>query len=388
MVGLYSWGPFKGRHVVSASFSPTQPQLLLLAFSLPTQGSNGNVPATVARRGLVCLWNITEPSRIQKVLMCEGTPTCCCFSPTRPTLAFAGTDHGSVVVWDLRELSSMHFVYKVGEDEWLIRSPTYTTDGVFGTDLGHHGAVNALVPVVSVEESHRAAASVEKTQTAHGGGLSFQLASMDEGGAIIFWTVIEVSRSSLDASETDLGLTPGGLIKIVKSSSFSLQKLSRKANLSGPMSARCLQLHLTDPNHFFIGTDMGYILHMVRHGGRALPGLYTTEQETVTEVTAMDFCPFGFDYFLVACGDGSVRLYNTDSEVPLMTWNDTAAGNPCRVLWSRSRPAVFYTVDESRVVCTDSNVVQVHQLAQGQAHGSSDERDRLMTKLQSGVFSG
>ncbi|XP_035657384.1 WD repeat-containing protein 60-like [Branchiostoma floridae] len=288
-----------GRHVVSASFSPTQPQLLLLAFSLPAQGSSGNVPATVARRGLVCLWNITEPSRIQKVLMCEGTPTCCCFSPTRPTLAFAGTDHGSVVVWDLRELSSMHFVYKVGEDEWLIRSPTYTTDGVFGTDLGHHGTVKSLVPVVSVEESHRVAASVEKIQTAHG-GLSFQLASMDEGGAIIFWTVIEVSRSSLDASETDLGLTPGGLIKIVKSSSFSLQKLSRKANLSGPMSARCLQLHLTDPNHFFIGTDMGYILHMVRHGGRALPGLYTTEQETVTEVTAMDFCPFGFDYFLVS----------------------------------------------------------------------------------------
>ncbi|XP_066300331.1 cytoplasmic dynein 2 intermediate chain 1-like [Branchiostoma lanceolatum] len=423
-----------GRHVVSASFSPTQPQLLLLAFSLPAQGSSGNVPATVARRGLVCLWNITEPSRIQKVLMCEGTPTCCCFSPTRPTLAFAGTDHGSVVVWDLRELFSMHFVYKVGEDEWLIRSPTYTTDGVFGTE-SHHGAVNSLVPVVSVEESHRAAASAEKTQTAHGGGLSFQLASMDEGGAIIFWTVIEVSRSSLDASETDLGLTPGGLIKIVKSSSFNLQKLSRKANVTGPMSARCLQLHLTDPNHFFIGTDMGYILHMVRHGGRALPGLYTTEQETVTEVAAMDFCPFGFDYFLVVCGDGSVRLYNTDSDVPLMTWHDAAARQPCRVLWSRSRPAVFYTVDESRVrvwdllqddsspviseqlpdggrvttcalagtprpaagaqgftpkmvVCTDSNVVQVHQLAQDLSHGSPDERDRLLNKLQSGVFTG
>ncbi|CAH1241722.1 WDR60 [Branchiostoma lanceolatum] len=423
-----------GRHVVSASFSPTQPQLLLLAFSLPAQGSSGNVLATVARRGLVCLWNITEPSRIQKVLTCEGTPTCCCFSPTRPTLAFAGTDHGSVVVWDLRELSSMHFVYKVGEDEWLIRSPTYTTDGVFGTE-SHHGAVNSLVPVVSVEESHRAAASAEKTQTAHGGGLSFQLASMDEGGAIIFWTVIEVSRSSFDASETDLGLTPGGLIKIVKSSSVNLQKLSRKANLSGPMSARCLQLHLTDPNHFFIGTDMGYILHMVRHGGRALPGLYTTEHETVTEVAAMDFCPFGFDYFLVVCGDGSVRLYNTDSDVPLMTWHDAAAGQPCRVLWSRSRPAVFYTVDESRVrvwdllqddsspviseqlpdggrvttcalagtprsaagaqgftpkmvVCTDSNVVQVHQLAQNLSHGSADERDRLLNKLQSGVFTG
>ncbi|XP_019613494.1 PREDICTED: WD repeat-containing protein 60-like [Branchiostoma belcheri] len=358
-----------GRHVVSASFSPTQPQLLLLAFSLPAQGSSGNVPATVARRGLVCLWNITEPSRIQKVLMCEGTPTCCCFSPTRPTLAFAGTNHGSVVVWDLRELSSMHFVYKVGQEEWLIRSPTYTTDGVLGSD-NHHGPVNSLVPVVSVEESHRAAVSAEKMQTAHSGGLSFQLASMDEGGAIIFWTVIEVSRSSLDASETDLGLTPGGLIKIVKSSSFNLQKLSRKVSQSSPMSACCLQLHLTDPNHFFIGTDTGSILHMVRHGGRALPGLYTTQQETVTEVSGMDFCPFGFDYFLAACGDGSVRLYNTDSEVPVLTWADASGGQPCCVLWSRSRPAVFYTVDQNRVrvwdlLQDDSGPVISEQLPEG-----------------------
>lgn len=40
---------------------------------------------------------------------------------------FAGTSVGSVVLWDLREHSSNHYRLKIGEDEWTLRQPTFST---------------------------------------------------------------------------------------------------------------------------------------------------------------------------------------------------------------------------------------------------------------------
>uniref|UniRef100_A0A9L0I400 WD repeat domain 60 n=2 Tax=Equus asinus TaxID=9793 RepID=A0A9L0I400_EQUAS len=52
---------------------------------------------------VLCVWDIWQPSGPQKVLICESKVTCCCFSPFKAFLLFAGTMHGSVVLWDLRE---------------------------------------------------------------------------------------------------------------------------------------------------------------------------------------------------------------------------------------------------------------------------------------------
>lgn len=40
--------------------------------------------------------------------MCPGTPLCCAYSPDRAHVAVAGTEEGSVVLWDLREPNNMH----------------------------------------------------------------------------------------------------------------------------------------------------------------------------------------------------------------------------------------------------------------------------------------
>lgn len=105
---------------------------------------------------VVCIWSIWEPSRPQKVLIYESDvrhsgglnlrhtsqfkPTelklpdlsppqvqCCCFSPGKATLVFAGTSVGSVLLWDLREQESIHYRLTIGQEEWTFRQPTFST---------------------------------------------------------------------------------------------------------------------------------------------------------------------------------------------------------------------------------------------------------------------
>lgn len=52
---------------------------------------------------------------------------CCCFSPGKAILVFAGTSVGSVVLWDLREHAGNHYHLKIGQDEWTFRQPTFST---------------------------------------------------------------------------------------------------------------------------------------------------------------------------------------------------------------------------------------------------------------------
>lgn len=53
--------------------------------------------------------------------------TCCCLSPSKAFLLFAGTEHGSVVVWDLREDSRMHRYVRLSDCCWTFRTATFST---------------------------------------------------------------------------------------------------------------------------------------------------------------------------------------------------------------------------------------------------------------------
>jgi hypothetical protein len=48
------------------------------------------------------------------------------------------------------------------------------------------------------------------------GRLSFQLATTDETGLVVVWTVIELPRADMDGSEADVGLSVGGKVKLVR----------------------------------------------------------------------------------------------------------------------------------------------------------------------------
>ena len=46
--------------------------------------------------------------------------------------------------------------------------------------------------------------------------MSFQLATLEERGVVMVWTILKLKRGNLAGSETDLGLGIGGRVKLVR----------------------------------------------------------------------------------------------------------------------------------------------------------------------------
>lgn len=98
-----------GRPVVDVCFSEAKAHIVLVAYGPPGEGGqvgerkNGTSGPWVVPVGLLCLWDTNQPSAPIAVLMCHGHPTCCILSPGRSHIAMAGTDEGTVALWDTRE---------------------------------------------------------------------------------------------------------------------------------------------------------------------------------------------------------------------------------------------------------------------------------------------
>ncbi|XP_072859003.2 cytoplasmic dynein 2 intermediate chain 1 isoform X3 [Pogona vitticeps] len=343
--------PFlSGRKISHLHISQAQRQALLSVHELPEKSSD----VMLDSKYIICVWNVWQPSSPQKLLSCESQVTCCCFSPSKAILVFAGTIDGSVLVWDLREDSKMHHSLKVNETEWIFRSPTFSTDGVF-TSVNHTCPVLTVEPVsTSVFKEQNCGlsylASPEEML-----GLSFQIASMDENGTLSLWVVVELQKGDLAGSQSDLGLIPGGKIKLVHSSTVQLN-CSFPANdtmFRGVPQTLNIKFLPSNPNHFVVGTDVAVVSHGTRHDLRVPPRWFKPQQggPRSTRVNAIDFSPFGKPIFLVGCSDGSIRLHQMTSELPLMQWNNSTTGQPIIALqWALTRPAVFFVLDATSVV--------------------------------------
>ncbi|XP_078393408.1 cytoplasmic dynein 2 intermediate chain 1 isoform X4 [Cetorhinus maximus] len=334
-----------GREVQCLHFSQAQRQTLLSVHSLPKEPG----AAQLASNYMICVWNIWEPSVPQKVLVCESEVQCCCFGPDNVSL-FAGTVDGSVVAWDLREHSVMHYTLQIGSQEWTLRTPTFSTDGVL-TSVNHCCAVKAVYPVSSAcFENHGVGLSLFSSQEGRS-GLSFQLASFDESGLLNLWVVVELQKANLAGSLTDLGLIPGGKIKLIHSSSIEVNSFfPRNLMQLGPPQTLSIRFLPSDPNHFFIGTDIGLVSHGTRHGLQASPKLYKPQINSAgpVRVTCIDFCHFGKTLFLVGCSDGTIRLHSVTTERPIIQWNESTQGRPIQaVLWALTRPGMFFILDDS-----------------------------------------
>uniref|UniRef100_A0A8C7IKF1 Dynein 2 intermediate chain 1 n=1 Tax=Oncorhynchus kisutch TaxID=8019 RepID=A0A8C7IKF1_ONCKI len=295
-----------GRQISLVQFSQVQRQTMLSVHNPSAKPSAVRLDS----KTIICIWNIWEPSRPQKILVYESEVQCCCFSPGKATLVFAGTSVGSVVLWDLREHASAHYTLRIGENDWTLRHPTFSTDAVLAAS-GHMSSVSSVEAVpATVAEGLRPElpllASDEESS-----GLSFQLASLDGNGVLNLWVVLELPKANDAGSHTDLGLRPGGKVKLLHSST-------------------------------------GLVNHGTSHGLKAPPKFYRPQVVGFrpVDVTSIDFSPFGEPIFLVGCGDGSVRLHTVLSEQPLMEWTSSTAGQPVvSVQWAQTRPTVFCVLD-------------------------------------------
>ncbi|XP_041099576.1 cytoplasmic dynein 2 intermediate chain 1-like isoform X2 [Polyodon spathula] len=334
-----------GREVCGLHFSQIQRQTMLSVHSPSRKPSAVRLDS----KSIVCVWNIWEPSNPHRVLICESEIQCCCFSLGKATLVFAGTVDGSVVVWDLREHSTLHYTMRIGNLDWTLRYPTFSTDAILATS-SHLCPVRAVEPVAAnVSEGQGQGFSLLSSQE-ETLGLSFQLASLDESGLLNLWVVVELPKANLAGSQNDLGLKPGGKVKLLHSSSINtnISSLPRDTYQTGPSQALMVKFFPSDSNHFFIGTDMGLVSHGTRHGLRVPPKTYNSQMTGIkpVHVTSIDFSPFGDPVFLVGCADGSIRLHSTTTEYPIMEWNGSTNGEPIiSVQWALTRPAVFFVLD-------------------------------------------
>ncbi|KAL0618603.1 WD repeat-containing protein 60 [Plecturocebus cupreus] len=175
--------PFlQNRKVSLLHTSQAQRQMVVSAHNLPEKAFAPSLDS----KYILCVWDIWQPSGPQKVLICESQVTCCCFSPFKAFLLFAGTAHGSVVVWDLREDSRLHHSVKLNVGFWTFRTATFSTDGIL-TSVNHRSPLQAIESIsASVHKKQSFVLSPFSTQEEMS-GLSFHIASLDESGVLNVW---------------------------------------------------------------------------------------------------------------------------------------------------------------------------------------------------------
>ncbi|XP_042254869.1 cytoplasmic dynein 2 intermediate chain 1 isoform X2 [Thunnus maccoyii] len=337
-----------GRQISLVHFSQVQRHTMMSVHKPTTKPSAVRLDSCT----LICIWNIWEPSRPQKILVYESEVQCCCFSPGKAILVFAGTSVGSVVLWDLREHASNHYRLKIGDEEWTFRQPTFSTDAVMA-GFGHFSSVTSVEVVPSATAEGLRPEVLLLASEEESSGLSFQLASLDESGVLNFWVVVELPKTNEAGSQTDLGLRPGGKVKLLHSSSlFTAERVSPRDAVKTAKTGTLQTLHLkflpTDSNHFFIGTNMGLVNHGTSHGLKAPPKFYSFQDVGVrpADVSSIHFSPFSQHFFLVGCGDGSIRLHAVSREQPVAEWKNGTAGEPVVSLqWAQTRPTVFCVLD-------------------------------------------
>ncbi|XP_010016175.1 PREDICTED: WD repeat-containing protein 60, partial [Nestor notabilis] len=339
--------PFLHDRKISCLYvSQVQRQTLLSVHGLPKKPG----VALLNSKSIICVWNIWQPSSPQKVLICDSEVICCCFSPSKTTLVFAGTVDGSLLVWDLHEDARMHPHIMINETDWTFRVPTFSTDGILNS-VNHTSPILTVEPVstsLCTDQNHRLSSLSYQDEMS---GPPFQIASMDENGILNIWVVVELQKVDLAGSQTDLGLVPGGKVKLVHSSTMDLNNSLFPKDVRQRMPrSLTIKFLSSNPNNFIVGTNIGLVCHGTRHDLKVFPKLFKPKESGLRSISinAIDFFPFGKPLFLVGCSDGSIRLHQMTSEYPLMQWNNSTNGQPIIALqWALTRPAVFFVLDAS-----------------------------------------
>ena len=317
----------------------------------------------LATGGVLAQWRLYRPDAPWAVMRCVGVPSVCMLPEAKPHLVFAGTEEGSIQLWNLREPGSSHpSIDMEGGDRMALRAPTYSSDCL--ASGAHVSPITHIEPLpLSGEE----------------GDLS--IASLELDGTVLLWVVLE----SVELDAHDLGQAVGGKERLLRSGTLaltddapdvsgggggsrggsvhggSLGGISRRVvGGGGPGGAgaglsvlptRCVSMAFipTDPSRLLLSTDLPELLHRSRYADQPLSPASFTAQGTQADsagVCNVAFCPSSPSHFVAGRSDGSLSLYHVDDPVPLLTWAGFGASAILQVVWSTSRPAVVWALDD------------------------------------------
>jgi WD40 repeat protein len=136
------------------------------------------------------------------VMVTENDISSCCFSPNKATLVFAGLLDGTICVWDHREDLSDHrevFVRCQFEqfNEQTFLSPTYITHNQ-DEETYHMSKVTSMRSLENRDSNietdggyGNAASETQVSSSSSSTNNLFQLASIEENGCLIIWTVLD-----------------------------------------------------------------------------------------------------------------------------------------------------------------------------------------------------
>ena len=253
-------------------------------------------------KSYVCVWNVTQPSAPNKVLVASGGVTECCFSPLKASVAIAGLVDGAVCAWDLREALSFHqevarsevdaqeqysALFRVQQANYVMlqaptynwqrfsllfngtfetnynslqdifRSPTFTTSS--GED-GHNSAVTAVKPLPEPQDDSREKGFAAVPSGSSGGFSTFQLVTVEERGQLIVWTVLGGQRDV----DQHIGLAHWGSVRLVRTMVLDLAALhvgTKGAQLGPEVNSFDVTFDPDDGSRVYVGTESGSVLH-------------------------------------------------------------------------------------------------------------------------------
>ena len=334
---------FKDRYIVDVDVSKSFPNSVLIAHTPSDPHSTEN---PVARKGFLAFWNINDSHQPKRILECESTPTCCCLSPQRLFLAFAGLENGCVCVWDFRDKADLLTPPPL-IDGFATHAPSYTTT-LFFTKGSHQAPICSIVTISNPKNVTSTSKNADLFDDISMTGLSFQLATADVHGVINIWVVVEVSNSDMIGSLTDFRMAPGARIKLIRATSISILTPSKvNPKLKSKVSATFLKFHPTHFKHYYIGTEDGMVIHEARHTATSVTPKCHMVKGHNSIVTSLDFNPFNSEVFVVSYISGEFVLYSREKQMPLLVCGGDEIVSLIRVMWSRLHPSIIYALLEN-----------------------------------------
>eukprot|EP00941_MAST-03F_sp_MAST-3F-sp1_P000815 g815.t1 len=220
----------------------------------------------------IFVWDLNLPKSPTKILLCHGSITCCAFSNSESSsnIVLAGTLEGAVLIWDLRESRSLH-ISEASQQLNLrcgLRRPTYSTynhlHGSHDSSLVRVWSLDSIAKTVPLtcekmyletiknnqekrlrnynEEEKKSnsdlnfkQSNISKLRRKRKKNINFQIASLDDRGGLIIWSLVDVGKSKNSISINDDNFLSAEGTQFASMSPKARARISNESKSSGDL---------------------------------------------------------------------------------------------------------------------------------------------------------